>query len=259
MQAKPTLDEPMMTTLVQWAQTLYDPLLHHLARSRIESAFAKAHRTEPDRIHLFLAGLIAEAIGTLPATDPWRSLSARCGNITVGEHPPEVDGAVRDDDGQPFGTWRDAIDILGLEAATPWDDSALAALTEPLAPGAAAILAAAPHGWRAVARLIRQVQIVGDRPTLPEEFDGLPFASDPEYLAAHDLSHARMCAVDALRWSCHRRRAYLGRNDPWLEDSSTMWAWRATRRSLQLGWTDEDAARDIEAWRIRSVGDTSSL
>jgi len=245
----------MMGTFVQWGQTMYEPLLPPMVRNRIESAFAKAHREEPDRVHLFLAGLIAEAVGTLPAQDPWRNLSARCGNITVGENPPESDGAVRDEDGLPFGTWRDAIDVVGLEATTPWDDSALAALTENLEAGAAAILAAGSRGWRATARMIRQVQLVGNRPELPAEFAGLPFADDPEYLAANDLAHARLCAVDALRWAAHRRRAYLGRNDPWMEAAVSMWAWRATRRELEAGWTDADTARDIEGWRIRSVGE----
>lgn len=61
--------------------------------------------------------------------------------------------------------------------------------------------------------------------------------------------------MDALRWSIHRRRAYLGRNDPWLEDAVSMWAWRAARRELEAGWTDADAARDIEASKIRSIGE----
>lgn len=252
---KPTVDQPMMGTLVHWGQTLYEPLLPPLVQSRNEGTFAKTHRQEPDRVHLFLAGLIAEAIGTLPDTDPWKHLSARCGNITVGENPPEEDGAVRDADGEPFGSWRDATDLISLEAATPWEDSALAALTEPLEPAAAAILAAASRGWRAAMRMIRQVQIVGNRPEVAEEYQGLPFLNDPEYLAANDLAHARLCAVDALRWAVHRRRAYLGRNDPWLEDAVSMWAWRATRRELEAGWTDADAARDIEASRIRSIGE----
>lgn len=254
MRDRPAIDQPIMGTLIHWGHTLHEPLLPPRLRARLEHNFATAHRENIDRVNLFLAGLIAEATLTLPANDHWRRLSARCGNITVGEHPPETDGALNDDSGEPFGTWRDAVDVSGFEAVTPVDDPALVALVEDLDPAAAAILAAAGHGWKAARRMIKQVQLVGDPPDADAGITSMPFLNDPDYLAAHNLSHARTAAITALRWAAHRRRAYLGHSDPWLVDSVNMWAWRATRRDLDT-WGDEDVARDIEAWRIRQLGE----
>lgn len=242
-----SMDHPLMGTLIHWGHTLHEPLLPPRLRNRLDGNFTRAHREHPDRVHVFLAGLIAEAIRTLPEDDPWRHLSGQIDNITVGHHPPDNDGAVSDLDGEPFGSWRDSVDVSGFEAITPWDDTALIAVTDELHPHAAATLAAGAFGWRAVARMIRQAEIVGDRPVIPPGTDPMPFLTDPAYLAAHDLAHARTSATNAVRWAAHRRRSYLGYSDPWLPDAITWWAHAATREPLA---PDETTGARITQWRV---------
>lgn len=256
----PPMDEPLQGVLANWASTLTEPLLHPKLRNRLEGNLARAHREHPDRVHLFLAGVTSDAILSLPSADRWRHLSGRVGAITVGEDPPEDDGATGSN-GSPFGTWRDAVDVAGFsdDAVTPWDDQNLIALTEPPHPHSMAILAAGAVGYRAAARLIRQVQAVGDAPPPPlEGVEEMPFLNNPDYLALHALTHARTCAVEAVRWAIHRRRSYTGPNDPWLVDGIATWAWRASRGAShepEREWSDADVERDIEAWRIRRAED----
>jgi len=192
---------------VRWAAGLTEPLLPTLARVAADQAVRRHAAADPRWAVTLFAGVLADVLTTLPAEDPWRHLSARIGDLTIGT-PPRTDpgpGAWRRDPGggrRPFGTWRDAADLTGTPPGGPGDDvrvdPGIAALSDPLTPRAAAVLAFAARG-RAEAR----AAVAATGPSGATEFEA---------------------AAEALRWAVHRRRGYRGPGDLWPVEAVTVWA-----------------------------------
>ena len=189
---------------VRWAAGLAEPLLPTLARVAADDAMRRHAAADPQWAVTLFGGALADVLTTLPAEDPWRHLSARIGDLTIGT-PPRTDpgpGAWRRDRGgarRAFGTWRDAADLTGpVPGGDVRFDPGIAALADPLAPQAAAVLAFAARG-RAEAR-------------------AAVAAAGPAGVTVFEA------AAEALRWAVHRRRGYRGHGDLWPVEAVTVWA-----------------------------------
>lgn len=245
------MTEPIaLATLVTWSLTLTEPLLSLKRRARLEDGLARAHVTDRELVELFLAGIVSDMVRTLPANDPWTELSARIGDVTVGQEPPGATGAVTAA-GKPFGTWRDALDQTPLLHASPFDDPGLAALAgDDMVPEASAILAAGATGWRETAAMVAAAYAAG--PSSPGDYSAITDIRTREtYARGAALHHTREAAVQAVRWAIHRRRAYVGSEDAWPSESAFRWAWRVTRQASGQKWSPDDVEHAIAAEQLR--------
>jgi len=211
-----------------WAVSLVEPLLSLRRRNALDGALQLLCRARPAWAAIWLPGTIADIVLTLPAADPWRNLSARVvateGSDLLrhgGARPPETTGATGPA-GQAFGTWRDSEDLARPLFTAVAQDSALAALDEPLPASSAALLAFCADGWDAGRTAV--VALAGAE-------------GDPD--AVHRIG------VPALLWAVHRRRAYLGPEDMWPVESSFVWAFRAEQVESGLDWDEQDMRRAI--------------
>lgn len=216
---------PERLAAVHWVLTLVDPLLPVADRDHYLDKMSEVTRSSPDWSQLFFAGVISDMILTLPTTDPWRRLSARVGDVTVGTAPPDSDGAVRPD-GNRFGTWRDCTDVIEPVFDHPQLDPALAAVASDLPSQAAVLLAAAAHGWSQARLAAAEVSKTGD---------------------LFDAAHA------AMSWSMHRRRAYGVQTDPWPIESVYRWSWRADRSERGQQWPADQVDEAIEDQSIEDM------
>lgn len=206
---------PQRRAAVRWVVNLVEPLIPEPDRAERAAALEAACRASPGWAALFFAGLVSDLAGTLPGSDPWRALSGRVGQVTVGAHPPRVDGAAHPD-GRAFGTWQDGADLLEPVYADVELDPALSALSAGLSPGAAALLAAAGYGWDQAHRV---AEALGERVVT--------------------------AGPDAVRWALHRRRAYGVLSDPWPIESAYRWSWRADQHVAGRTWDSGAVAMSL--------------
>lgn len=218
---------------VAWALTLLRPLLHPRRRAFFEEAMATVFQTQPEWVSAYTAGVLTCLAGTLPDSDPWRAISAKTGPLSSGLHPPASDGVTSDITGQPFGTWRDAVDLIVQVFAEPESDPSLVELADPLSPEAGYLLAAASGGdWEATRTAVMNLH---------------------NYLAStvDDLGRPRAgfigvkmrdVAREAIGWAMHRRSVYGG--DLFCEEILLRWTTLASRAVIaDTGSSgDEDVA-----------------
>jgi len=211
-----------------WAVSLVEPLLSLRRRNALERSLQLLCQARPGWAAIWLPGTIADIVLTLPAADDWRNLSARVvraeGQDLLrhgGAEPPDTTGATGPG-GRAFGTWRDSADLARPLFTAVAQDSALAALDEPLSAASAALLAFCADGWDAGRAAV--VALAADE-------------GDPD--AVYRIG------VPALLWAVHRRRAYLGPEDMWPVESSFVWSFRAEQVESGLDWDAEDMRRAI--------------
>lgn len=246
---EPQESQAALAAMSGWGASLSEPLLPLRQHAKVEDQLARAQLADHDMVHMFLAGMLADIVLTLPEHDPWRHLSGRIGTLTIGDNPPMSTGA-NGAEGFPFGTWRDAVDVVPLVHSSPFDDPGLMALAcEDLSPTAAAILASGAGGWRVALRFITQAWNIG--PESGNDFSGVTdMVTRQSYEKGAKLHYTRGAACAAIRWAIHRRRAYLSPSDPWPSESAFRWAWRASRTASGRTWSDEDVERAIAAEAI---------
>jgi len=211
-----------------WAVSLVEPLLSLRRRNALERSLQLLCQARPGWAAIWLPGTIADIVLTLPAADDWRNLSARVvraeGQDLLrhgGAEPPDTTGATGPG-GRAFGTWRDSADLARPLFTAVAQDSALAALDEPLSAASAALLAFCADGWDAGRAAV--VALAADE-------------GDPD--AVYRIG------VPALLWAVHRRRAYLGPEDMWPVESSFVWSFRAEQVESGLDWDVKDMRRAI--------------
>lgn len=211
-----------------WAVSLVEPLLSLRRRNALERSLQLLCRARPAWAAIWLPGTIADIVLTLPAADDWRNLSARVvraeGQDLLrhgGADHPDTTGAAGPG-GRAFGTWRDSADLARPLFTAVAQDSALAALDEPLSAASAALLAFCADGWDAGRAAVMALAAAEGGP-------------DAVY----------RIGVPALLWAVHRRRAYLGPEDMWPVESSFVWSFRAEQVESGLDWDVEDMRRAI--------------
>ncbi|GAB3176057.1 hypothetical protein GCM10027059_50330 [Myceligenerans halotolerans] len=197
--------------VARWAVQQCEPLISGAARISAEAKLVELTQEAPRRTTVWFAGVLADQVQTLPPDDPWQNLSARFGDLTCGTAPPATDGAVSA--AGAFGTIADGADLVPSTFPSPMTDVGLAALTDPLCPCAAAVLAFAGNGWSETSQALTAVHA--------------------QFADTDGAAAAAACLVatggDALRWALWRRRVYGEPGDDWFLASAFSWTWRAER------------------------------
>lgn len=220
-------DSPLASNAgLRWAIGLVEPLLPPELRIQQELELGELCALNPAFAAAFFAGVCSDMVLTLPAADPWRHLSARIdtptGTLTRGDRPPDTTGAVLPD-GTTFGNLASVADIIEPVFNDHLIDVAVAAIAEPLAPEAAALIAFSADGWE---------QAVG--------------AANAIHLTATDSNSDSGGVVlyrvgtTAVRWCVHRRRSYITADDAWPVESAWNWAWRAGKVAVGKPWAEAD-------------------
>lgn len=212
-----------------WMPGVTDPLVPLDQRIWAEAELIALADEDPAWAALLWGGTIADLAGTLPGPDPWRACSARVGNLTVGDNPPDSDGAVLSD-GRPLGRLDDfAIPGIDMEA---FDDARqdldLAPVAEPLSPSAAALIAFGFGGWRQARSAASE--LAGKR-------GGAGLARS---------------ALEAFRWAAFRRRAWIRpAPDDFPAYSVMLWLARSLKDSFGDLVEELVITQDIESHMIR--------
>ena len=182
-------------TFAQWAGAAHEPLLPLSTRVDIDRRLREWTRRTPTFTIAWATGVAATILDTLPPSDPWRAPHSG------------------------FGTFRDAADVTFTpDDEDDWSrdrmllDLGLAAITDPLPPGAAGVLAAcaagAEDGQFALTEARRQATSRRDAVT-------------------SDIAQA------IVLWSLWRRRAYVGPDDEF--PLSMMYAWLSYAQAVEDG------------------------
>ena len=204
---------------------MHEPLVSARSRLTIGLEFDEQARLHPQWASVWFAGLISDAIQTLPDQDPWRHLT---GTVKVngddliarGKFPvPTETGAIghRGD----FGTWHDTTDVRMAEMDDPALDIGLAVVADPIPKESAALLAFAGQGWASLNTAI-----------------GLLATGVNESI--FDLCEP------AVRWAYFRRNIYVGNDDPYIVFSAFAWLYRADMMTLGRLWDTAEVNTQIE-------------
>ncbi|MCG7308281.1 hypothetical protein [Brachybacterium sp. ACRRE] len=173
-------------TFAQWAAGAYEPLLPISTRVDIDRRFREWTRRTPTFTIAWATGVAASILDTLPPNDPWR-------------HPTPG-----------FGTWRDAGDVTFIpDEEDEWDrqrmllDLSLAAIADPMPPGAARVMAACAAGAEDGQFTLTDVR-------------------NQSEATRRDMRTADI-AQSIVLWSLWRRRIYRGADDEF--PLSMMYSW----------------------------------
>ena len=183
-------------------------------RALADNGLAGAMRSAPAWVSTVLIGVLVDVCSTLPATDPWRKLSWRAGDMIFGTSPPESTGA-RWPEGGPLAEDNEATGMPALAhpVSAPWQHD--------LGPASAALLAAA---------------CTADLTTVLEATRVLRRAVMASVISPQaDVREWVRVMTEAIRWGTERRRRYLRRMGVWCADD---WLWVATG-----AWVGHDADR----------------
>lgn len=239
-------------TASRWAPTLVEPLLALHRRIKLDAELAAVADNHPAWFASFAGGILSDLVSTLPDGDPWRKMSARLGDLTCGERPPDSDGARRPD-GRMFGTLDDHLDIIGSVFPDPTMDAALVAVAEPIHPRSAALIGFASHGWKTAQAAVGMLVSMSEPEPTPAPTahpSRLHLVSPAEPQAPWPGTY--QCWLDAVRWTLHRRRS-LGVSvdaDPWPLESVYRWAWRADRIADGDAWPVDQVEVGILTHRV---------
>lgn len=209
------MSQPDQGWVSRFVVSLCEPLLDTGARREIEENLVALIGARPHWCAAWLSGFLSDIVRSLDPEDPWR-------NLTVTR-----EGQVILPDGTPFGSWVDATDIVKASTSDLRSDLGLAALERPLNENAAQLFAKASEGWD---------------PTLHWLESHLVTA--PAIDAEHAKAFFRI-AVTALRWALHRRRLFVGMEDPFIPVSGVAWIGRADRMVSGEPWDEARAARHL--------------
>ena len=225
-----------------WLVAQCEPLVPALDRAVVEQAFVLEVTESPGRAAWWFGGLIADHMLTLPAEDPWRSLSARAGHaLTRGPQlpkPPETTGAVGAHGA--FGVLEDCTDLAHPSFTDTGTDVGLAAVASGITPAGGALVAFGADGWQACAEAALSIH---------EEM--LESTRDAQVAAARFFG----ACSDAARWALWRRRAYVGLGDDWTLVSGFAWLWRAQELATAGGLSDSERAAAAEAVQQERIDD----
>lgn len=205
--------------VARWIVTWTEPLIDDSSRLRTSREMGRFIERNSDWSCAFLAGVLTDLAHSLPADDPWRHMAAlidldQVATGRAAEDPnrrlarrseraplPALTGAVTVE-GRPFGTRKDALDLLSPGVADASVDVGMAAVATNLSPLAAALVAFGAHDARTLQYVLNQTY---------HHLWMANFASLIDQSAGQALLDASGAAI---RWLIHRRRAYTGPEDP---------------------------------------------
>lgn len=198
--------------LRRWVVSLFEPLIPLETRAETERHLRTLVRDEPDYFGTFVAGVLVDLVGSLPGSDPWQRVGFKTGTefATTGSR---------------FGTWRDGTDLIPRQHRDLASDMNLAALAVPLSPTSTHLLAAATAGMSCCRKTMQQLSGEAAEPLFDD-------------------------ATAAIRWAIHRRRAYMGHEDPFVTVTAVAWVTRAERIVQGRGWDEARRARMAAAEQV---------
>jgi hypothetical protein len=200
--------------LRRWVVSLFEPLIRLETRAETERHVRTLVRDEPDYFGTFVAGVLADLVGSLPRSDPWQRVI-----FPTGTEPATT--------GSRFGTWRDATDLIPRQHRDLASDMNLAALAVPLSSTSTHLLAAATAGMSCCRKAMQQLS--GEAAASESLFDD---------------------AAAAMRWAIHRRRAYMGHEDPFAVVTCVAWVTRADLIVKGRSWDEARRARIAAAGQV---------
>lgn len=179
----------------QWAAAAYEPLLPMVTRVDIDRRFREWTRRTPAFTIAWATGIAATILETLPPSDPWRS------------------------PGPGFGTFHDGADVTFVpDEEDGWDrqrlllDINLAAIADPMPPGAARVMAACAASAEDGAFVLSELRNREER--------------------RRDAVTADI-AQSIVLWSLWRRRIYRGVEDEF--PLSMMYGWLSYAQAVEDG------------------------
>ncbi|MFD6092835.1 hypothetical protein ACFWGN_11995 [Oerskovia sp. NPDC060338] len=223
-----------------WIVTQCEPLIATSVRNELDKAMVDLALENASWVATWVAGVVSDMTRTLPVSDPWRNLSASIPvpgkrRMRRGDLVTDLtgQGAINPRTGKRFGTWLDAVDLVGAPASADLTtDLGLAALLRPLSDDASALVAFAADGFTEARESLEAV-----------------YARSRE--GGRDGGRAVWsCGADAIRWAIHRRRSYTGLDDPYPAVSGFAWLVRANEFASGQGPSMVEVELQIASQRI---------
>lgn len=242
--------------VARWVATTTNGLTSTAARSVAEEAMRQVGDEEPAWMLTYFAGVLSDLAASLPAEDPWRSMSAvivtgRGRGHRLVRHG-STDGpllAARQDEtgawlasGQPLTSPVSMTDLL-VPATDDLDaDPAFVMYVEGIDPLPAALAAFAFHSPGEVRAVLETVHesLVAEPNIL-----GVTGRMSP-------LAEVTRAAQAAIRWLAFRRSAYVGNDhDDCLYVAAYSWIGKAERVSAGAPIAQESMAPAVRVWKIQ--------
>lgn len=196
----------------RWVVAMHDPLVDTDSRREIDENLKDLIAAQPHWFAAWMSGHLSDIVRSLDPEDPWRRLRV-------------VDGVAVHQNGDRFGTPADSQDLARPAVPDLRSDIGLAALASDLPAESAVLIAVAGAGWD---------------PTLAWSEQNL--VKEP-VLNEADATKFFKVATSALRWAMHRRRLYMGPEDPFIPVNGIAWIGRAHKVTAGTAWDESRAAR----------------
>lgn len=200
--------------MARWIVSMRDALIDTNAREEIDDRVKALIAVHPYWFSVWFSGHLADVVCSLDPEDPWRGLKI-------------VDQVAVYANGKHFGSSDDSTDLAGTVVTDLRSDIGLAALAPGLGDNAALLIAIAANGRDPV--LTWCERNIVNAPVLSEEDADVFFG----------------ITTSALRWAMHRRRLYLGPEDPFTHGNGISWIGRASRVVSGSPWDESRAARQL--------------
>ena len=198
--------------VARWVVSTQDALIDNDSRQEIEDRLKTLIAAHPQWFAFWFSGYLSDIVRSLNPEDPWHKLSI-------------VEGTAFHPDGNRFGSSHDSADLARPAAKDLRGDIGLAALAPGLADEPALLIAAAAKGRDPVLTWCERNMVMA------------PILTDED-------AHALFAVItSALRWAMHRRRLYMGPDDPFAHVNGVAWIERTNRYRSGSGWDESHAAR----------------
>lgn len=196
----------------RWVVSMHDPLVDTDSRLEIDEKLTELVGANPHWFAAWFSGHLSDIVRSLDPDDPWRRLKV------------SNDTAVHAS-GAQFGTPSDSEDLARPSVADIRSDIGLAALAPGLPQESALLIAVAGDGWDPVLAWCEKNLVT--EPVLKDA----------------DARRFFKIATAALRWAMHRRRLYMGPEDPFIPVNGIAWIGRAHKVTSGESWDESRAAR----------------
>lgn len=196
----------------RWVVAMHDPLVDTDARREIDEGLKELVAAHPHWFAAWFSGHLSDIVSSLDPEDPWRRLHVEEGTAVHAN-------------GRRFGSPEDSEDLARPSVPDLRSDLGLAALAPGLPDESAVLIALAANGWDPVLAWCEKNLV--KEPVLGQK----------------DAAGFFKIATAALRWAMHRRRLYMGPEDPFIPVNGIAWIGRAHKVTAGTPWDEARAAR----------------